>query len=120
MKLHVGRRDLVYLQVILLLLVLFRFCPRPRPVPLRGTLLESEPKESFYAKVVRLENHEIDLMLVVEPRETHFILEGSPGGLSVGEYLKFSLAAKNSGERSVAKVGHRALPVRRVTWLTDP
>ncbi len=76
--------------------------------------LDSEPKDSFYAKVVRVNDYEIELSIVVQPRETRFTLEGAPGGLAPGTYLKFSLT---DGK---ARIQGRELKVRKITWVTDP
>jgi hypothetical protein len=136
-------RDLLFFPGVLLVLAMCRACDRPEvreigarrggPRASRSTepvsatqrvqfinrspatvSLDSEPKDSFYAKVVRVNNGEIELSVVVQPRETRFTLEGAPGGLVPGTYLKFSLT---DGK---ARIPGRELKVRKITWVTEP
>lgn len=82
--------------------------------------LESHPKHSLYAKVVRMVrgspqagDGEIEVVLTIQPAQTRLVFAGT-APVSVGEYLKFSLTGGK------ARIAGKELKVARVTWVTDP
>jgi hypothetical protein len=70
-------------------------------------------EDGLYTKVVRVDQAtgEIEVRIVVQPKETRIAFSGDPRGLSVGDYVTVTI------HKNVARVGAAEMKCTKVIWV---